>query len=92
MNVLLQITYVLFFRFYLGLIISYELFNNGDYEKSLSEIQKIVKYVEMCKFDKSNNHYLETCNHIARTSNAYIALTLNVNFEKVNLNYYYIYN
>lgn len=76
----------LFFRFYLQLIIVYELYMCGSYDESLKEIENVVKFIESCKYDESNEQYSDAFNHIVRTTNAYVAITLNRNSENVNLN------
>lgn len=43
--------------------------------------------METCKFDESNEQYSDAYYHIACATNAYIALTLKIDSEKVNLNY-----
>lgn len=73
------------FRFYLQLIISYELYVSESYEESLLEIESIVKSMETYKFDDSNQQYSDAYYHVARSTNAFIALTLNVNCDEVNL-------
>ncbi|KAL5240438.1 hypothetical protein ACI65C_007848 [Semiaphis heraclei] len=70
-------------RFYLQLVASYELYNNNRYKESLLEIESVVKYLDICKFDKSNRQYSGAYHHIARATNAYIALTLKIDSEKL---------
>jgi exonuclease VII small subunit len=82
--------YFLYFRFYLQLIICYELYLNKSYEESLLEIENVVKYLETCIFDESNEQYSDAYNHIARATNAYIAITLNQESDKVILIKYFI--
>lgn len=53
------------------------------------EIENVVKYMEACKYDESNEQYSDAFSHIAQTTNAYIALALNRNYENVNFNYYF---
>jgi len=43
--------------------------------------------MKTCKFDESNEQYSDAYYHIACATNAYIALTLKIDSEKVNLNY-----
>lgn len=69
------------------MITCYELYLSGSFEKSLLEIETVVKYMESCKLDESNEQYSDACNHIARTTYAYVATTLNRESEKVNLHY-----
>lgn len=78
---------ILFFRFYLQLIVSYELYINKSYKESYWEIENVVKFMETCKYDESNEQYSDAYNHIARATLAYIALTLQIDSEKVNYNY-----
>jgi len=78
---------ILFFRFYLQLIVSYELYINKSYKESYLEIENVVKFMETCKYDESNEQYSDAYNHIARATLAYIALTLQIDSEKVNYNY-----
>jgi len=75
---------ILFFRFHLQLVASYELYNSKRYEESYLEIKSVVKYLETCKFDESNEQYTSAYCHIAWATNAYIALTLKIDSEKVN--------
>ncbi|XP_016657441.1 uncharacterized protein LOC100160247 isoform X2 [Acyrthosiphon pisum] len=70
-------------RFYLQLVASYELYNKKRYKESYLEIESVVQFLETCKFDESNEQYADAYNHIARASNAYIALTLKIDSEKL---------
>lgn len=63
----------------------------GNYEESLKEIESVVKFIESCKYDESNEQYSDAFNHIVRTTHDYIALTLNRKSESVNLNYSLIF-
>ncbi|KAL5240437.1 hypothetical protein ACI65C_007847 [Semiaphis heraclei] len=63
-------------RFYLQLVATYELYNNKRYKESLLEIESVVKYLDACVFDESNQQYSDAYHHIAQATNAYIALTL----------------
>jgi len=56
------------------------------------EIESVLKCMETCKFDESNEQYSDAYYHIAHATNAYIALTLKIDSEKVNLNYLYFYS
>lgn len=78
---------ILFFRFYLQLIVSYELYMNKSYKESYWEMENVVKFMETCKYDESNEQYSDAYNHIAHTTLAYIALTLKIDSEKVNYDY-----
>lgn len=69
------------------MIIAYELYMCGSYDESLKEIESVVKFIESCKYDDSNEQYSDAFNHIVRTTNSYIALTLNHNYENVKSNY-----
>lgn len=71
------------------LTIIYEQYTCKNYEKSLLEIESILLYLKSCKFDDSNKQYSEAYNHIAWATYSYIALTLNRDFEKVNMNQYF---
>lgn len=75
----------LYFRFCFQLIICYELYFNKSYKESLLEIENVVKSLETCTFDESNEQYSDAYNHIARATKAYIAITLNLESEKVIL-------
>jgi len=77
----------LIYRFYLQLVASFELYNRKLYKESYLEIESVVKFLETCKFDESNEQYADAYHHIARASNAYIALALKIDSEKVNFNY-----
>lgn len=55
------------------------------------EVENIVKSIETNTFNDSNEQYSDACNHIARATNAYIALSLNLDSENVNLFYYLFY-
>ncbi|CAI6343167.1 unnamed protein product [Macrosiphum euphorbiae] len=70
-------------KFYLQLVASYELYNSKRYKESYLEIENVVKFLETCKFDESNEQYADAYHHIARASNAYIALTLKIDSEKL---------
>ncbi|XP_025425242.1 uncharacterized protein LOC112694091 [Sipha flava] len=70
-------------RFCLQLIISYELYNRKNYEKSLLEIESMFLYLKSCKFDDSNKQYSEAYKHIAWSTYTYISLTLNRDSEKI---------
>ncbi|XP_001946582.1 uncharacterized protein LOC100165115 [Acyrthosiphon pisum] len=70
-------------RFYLQLVASYELYNSKRYEESYLEIGNVVKFMETCKFDESNEQYSSAYHHIARATNAYIAFTLKIDAEKL---------
>lgn len=72
------------------MIISYELYVSKSYEESLLEIESIVKSMETYKFDDSNEQYSDAYYHVARATNAFIALTLNLNCDEVNLYFNYI--
>lgn len=65
-------------RFYLQLIVSYELYISKNYKESYLEIESVLKFIETCKFDESNEQYSDAYYHIARATNAYIALTLKI--------------
>lgn len=56
----------------------------GAYEESLLEIQSVLKTMESCKFDETNAEYIDAWKHIIRSTYAYIAITLNLDSEKVN--------
>lgn len=73
-------------RFYLQLIVCYELYINKSYKESYLEIENVVKFMETCKYDESNKQYSEAYNHIARATLAYIALTLEIDSEKLLMN------
>lgn len=66
------------------MITTYELYVRGSYEESLLEVENIVKSIETCTFDDSDEQYSDACNHIVRATNAYIALSLNLDSENVN--------
>lgn len=70
-------------RFYLQLVASYELYNSKSYKESYLEIQGAVKYLKNCKFDKSNVQYFDAYYHITQATNAYVALTLKIDSEKL---------
>ncbi|KAL4141617.1 hypothetical protein QTP88_004228 [Uroleucon formosanum] len=70
-------------RFYLQLVATYELYNSKRYKESYSEIENIVKFMETCKFDESNELYSSAYHHIARATYAYIAFTLKMDAEKL---------
>ncbi|CAI6350792.1 unnamed protein product [Macrosiphum euphorbiae] len=70
-------------RFYLQLVASYELYNSKNYHESYLEIESVLKFMETCKFDESNEQYSDAYYHIARATNAYIALTLKIDSEKL---------
>lgn len=55
------------------------------YEDSYLEIESIVKFMETCKFDESDQPYLNAYHHIAQSTYVYIALTLEIDSEKVIL-------
>lgn len=63
---------------------SFELYNNRSYEKSLKEIEGVVKSLDSCTFDDSYKQYSNSFNHIARSTYAYIGLSMNVDSKKVN--------
>ncbi|XP_025197118.1 uncharacterized protein LOC112595929 [Melanaphis sacchari] len=69
-------------RFYLQLIVIYELYIKKSYKESYLEIENVVKFLEMCKFDESNEHYSNAYYHIAHATIAYIALSLKIDSEK----------
>lgn len=69
------------------MIIVYELYMYGSYDESLKEIESVVEFIDSCKYNESNEQYSDAFNHIARTTNAYVAITLNRNSENVNINY-----
>lgn len=71
------------YRFYLQLVASYELYNSKRYKESYLEVESIVKFLETCKFKEYNEHYADAYHHIARATNAYIALTLQIDSKKV---------
>lgn len=48
--------------------------------------------METCKFDESNEQYSDAYYHIAHATNAYIALTLKIDSEKVNFNNFLFYS
>lgn len=75
---------IFFSRFYLQLIICYELYFSGNYKESLLEIENVIKSMDSCVFDESTEQYSDACNHIARSTNAYISSSLNLDFKKVN--------
>lgn len=53
--------------------------------ESLLEIENIVKCLKSFECDEANlMQYSDVYNHIARSTNAYIALTLNLDIEKVS--------
>ncbi|CAH1724475.1 unnamed protein product [Aphis gossypii] len=70
-------------RFYLQLVACYELYNNKSYQESYLEIQGAVKYLEKYKFDKSIVQYFDAYYHITQATNAYVALTLKIDSEKL---------
>ncbi|XP_016657447.1 uncharacterized protein LOC100571226 [Acyrthosiphon pisum] len=70
-------------RFYSQLVICYELYNSKSYKESYLEIESVVKFLETCKFDESNEQYSDAYHHIARATYAYIALTLKIDSEKL---------
>ncbi|KAE9528198.1 hypothetical protein AGLY_012620 [Aphis glycines] len=70
-------------RFYLQLVASYELYNSRSYRESYLEIQGAVKYLKKCKFDKSIVQYFYAYHHITQATNAYVALTLKIDSEKL---------
>jgi len=72
------------------LIACYELYETENYEQSLLEIENIIKSMDTLKLDELFDQYLSAYIHIARATNAYIALTLNRDYEKVNINYRFI--
>lgn len=71
--------FILFFRFYLKLIVCYELFTNGKYDESLSEVEDLVMYMGVIKFDKSNKKYIDAYNHILQSTHAFITTSMNDN-------------
>lgn len=66
------------------LIICYELYIKGDYTESLLEIESAVQFLKCCIFCETNKPFSEAWNHIAQATYEYIALTLNLDFKKVN--------
>ncbi|XP_022179430.1 uncharacterized protein LOC111040046 isoform X1 [Myzus persicae] len=70
-------------RFYLQLVASYELYISKSYQESYLEIERVLKLMETCKFDESNEQYSDAYYHIAHATNAYIALTLKIDSEKL---------
>jgi len=74
----------LFFRFYLQLVATYELYINKSYQESYLEIESVLKFMETCTFDESSKQYSDAYYHIARATNAYIALTLKIDSDKVS--------
>jgi len=50
----------------------------------------MVKFVESCEFGEVHEQYSDVYIHIARATNAYVALTLNLDHEKVNFNHCFI--
>ena len=48
------------------------------------EIESVVKFLETCKFDESDQQYSDAYHHIGQATYAYIALTLKIGSEKVN--------
>lgn len=80
-----------FFRFHYKLIISFEYYNSANYKKSLSEIEGVVKHLDSCTFDDSLKQYTNSFNHIARSTYAYIALSMNGDPKEVHL-FFLCYN
>ncbi|XP_026822086.1 uncharacterized protein LOC113560423 [Rhopalosiphum maidis] len=70
-------------RFYLQLIVSYELYISKSYKESYLEIENIVKFMKSCKFDESNGQYSDAYYHIAHATHAYIALSLKNDSEEL---------
>lgn len=56
---------------------------SDNYVESLLEIQGVIESLEMCTFDQSVEPYIYACHHISRATYAYIALTLNRDYEQV---------
>lgn len=83
-------TTISFVRFYMKLIICYELYVDKCYEESLLEIENVMKSMECNEFDYEMKRYKYAFAHIAQATYAYVALTLNRDYEKVNLNYCFI--
>jgi len=71
-------------------MLCYELYDNKSYEKSLLEIESMVKFLESCEFGEVHEQYSNAYIQIVRATNAYVALTLNLDHEKVNFNYCFI--
>lgn len=77
---------IIFFRFCLQLIVIFEDYTNKRYKESYLGIESVVKFMETCTFDESNKQSSDVYHHIARSTNAYIALTLKIDTENVNIN------
>lgn len=60
------------------------MFENKNYIKSLEEIKEVVQFMDSCHFDETNDKYSNAFNHVARSTYAYIALSMNLDYEKVN--------
>ncbi|XP_060878757.1 uncharacterized protein LOC132951078 isoform X2 [Metopolophium dirhodum] len=70
-------------RFYSQLVVCYELYNIKSYKESYLEIESVVKFLETCKFNESNQQYSDAYRHIGQATYAYIALTLKIDSEKL---------
>jgi len=77
---------IIFFRFFLQLIVIYEDYMSKRYKESYLEIETIVTFMETCTFDESNKQCSDAYHHIAQATKVFIALTLKIDSEKVNIN------
>ncbi|XP_022178163.1 uncharacterized protein LOC111039142 [Myzus persicae] len=69
-------------RFYLQLIVSYELYIRKSYKESYLEIERVIKFLETCAFNE-HKQYADAYHHIARATYACIALMLPIDSEKL---------
>lgn len=68
---------------YLQLITAYELYDSGNYKESFQEIESLVRHMDLCTFNESDKQYIDAFNHIVRSTYAYIALSINMDYSEV---------